>query len=289
VEDFIKMSQLVHEAGMGDKESMGQLVKITQPTLFSCLYRLTMDYHLAEDLLQQVQTEMVMSLWRLRKPDRFWPWIYKQAWGIVQQHYREQRKRPEVSISDVEQSFIDEQLKTRKVQDDAFYENIDRKKLFETVYDAMKKISVKQRTVLTMRCYNDLSFQEIGELLDCSETNARVMFFRAKNRIKSKLRHKGYRANKMFLPALGLFGTITSKSASATTPAIVMVPETSINVGFAAAAIGTLTSKLGLFCMSILTSIVAWFSIVNALLIGMILLMCLPLLIVSVLYMVYFE
>jgi len=289
VEKTIKMSQLVRDASTGDKKCMEKLVETIQPTLFSYLYRLTMDYHLAEDLLQQVQTELIMSLWRLQKPDRFWPWIYKHAWGLVQHHYREVRKRKEISFSDIEKTFIEEQFSASKVQNDAFYENTDKKSLFETVYAAMKKMPFKQRTILTMRCYNDLSFQEIGELLECSETNARVTFFRAKKCIKSKLRSKGYRANKMFLPALGLFGTITSKTASATTPAIVTVPEVSLQVGFAASAIGTLTSKLGILCMSILTSLLTWLSLANALVIGLILLLCLPLIVVSIFYMVYCE
>ena len=104
------MSQLVREAGQGDKESMERLIKETHSKLFAYLYRLTMDYHLAEDMLQQVQTEIVMSLWRLQKPDRFWPWIYKHAWGMVQQHFRETQRRREVSMTNLEQTFLDEQF-----------------------------------------------------------------------------------------------------------------------------------------------------------------------------------
>jgi hypothetical protein len=153
----------------------------------------------------------------------------------------------------------------------------------------MKKIPLRQRTVLTMRCYNDLTYDEIAQLIGCSETNARVSFFRAKNRIKSFLRKKGFRTNAYFLPALGLFGTVTSKSATSTTPAIVTVSQSTLNVGYFATLIATLTSKVGIFFMTILTSVLAWFSIANALMIGVLLLLCLPLIVVSIFYFVYCE
>lgn len=285
----VKMIQLVRQASIGDKENMEKLVEVTRPVLFSYLYRLTMDYHLAEDLLQQVQTEMVMSLWRLQKPDRFWPWIYKHAWGAVQHHYREVRKRREISYSQAEQTFYEEQLSSEKVQSDSFFENIDKKKLFETVCGAMKNIPLRQRSVLTMRCYNDMTFQEIGDMLECSETNARVLFFRAQKRIKSKLRQKGFRANGVFLPALGLFGTITSKSATTTTPAIISVSESSIQVGFLASMIGTLTSKIGLLLTGILTTILTWLTAANILLIALIALLCLPIIIAGLYYSAFCE
>ena len=56
MEKTVKMSQLVRMASQGDKKCMEKLVEVSRPVLFSYLYRLTMDYHLTEDLLQQVQT-----------------------------------------------------------------------------------------------------------------------------------------------------------------------------------------------------------------------------------------
>lgn len=284
----ITMTQLVREAGMGDKKSMEKLVTVTRPQLFAYLLRLTMDYHLAEDLLQQLQTEIVMSLWRLRKADRFWPWIYKHAWGLVQHHYRDTRKHKEVFLSEMEQSFFDEQFNTEKVEKDTFFESTDTKGLFETVYQAMKTISLKQRTVLTMHCFNDMTFAEIGDFLECSETNARVLFFRAKSRLKGKLRRKGYHTGKMFLPALALFGTITSKSASAATPATV-VSGSSLQVGFAASLIGAMTSKLGILATSLLSAALGWLSLMHMAFLLAVTLLILPLLILLAFYLVYCE
>ena len=242
--------------------------------------RLTMDYHLAEDLLQDLQTELVVSLWRLNKPDRFWPWIYKHAWGRVKHHYRDTRKHETIYLSDMEKTFFDEQFHSAKVQQDAFYEDIDKEKLFSTMYGAMKKIGLKPRNVLMMRCFEEMSFHEISEFLECSETNARVMFYRAKRKLKSQLRRKGFRSNRMFLPALGLFGTITSKSTTASTPTIVAVSNASVEVGFIPSVIGFLTTKTGVFLSGVLSTFLAWFTLAHLAVIAVITALLIPVILV---------
>ncbi|MBC8379578.1 MAG: sigma-70 family RNA polymerase sigma factor [Planctomycetes bacterium] len=274
---------LVRRASVGDKESMQQLLEVTRPRLFSYLMRLTMDYHLAEDILQEVQTEILTSLWRLNKTNRFWPWIYKHAWGKVRHHYRDTRKHKAVFLSEMEKDFFDEQIHTIEREANSVANDTQTELLFETMYGAMKNIGLKPRNVLTMRCFEEMSFLEISEFLDCSETNARVLFFRAKRKLKSQLRRKGFQPGKMFLPALGLFGALTSKTASAGTPATVAVSTQSVEVGFAASFIGFLTTKMGLFLSGILSTALAWFTLTHLILIAVITIILMPIIYVLLL------
>lgn len=275
---------LVQQAGIGDKACMEKLLEVTRPRLFSYLMRLTMDYNLAEDLLQEVQMELLTSLWRLNKASLFWPWIYKHAWGKVQHHYRDTRKHKAVFLSEMEQDFFDEQFHTMELKAESIAADTQTEELFETIYGAMKKIGLRQRNILTMRCFEEMSFYEIGEFLECSETNARVLFFRAKHKLKSQLRRKGFRANKMFLPALGLFGTLTSKTASAAgTPAAVTVSTQSIEAGFGASFIGFLTTKMGVLCSGLASTLVAWFTLTHLIFIVGITLALMPVIIVMLL------
>ena len=253
---------LVRQAGIGNQACMAKLLELTRPRLFAYLMRLTMDYHLAEDILQDVQTEILTSLWRLNQTNRFWPWIYKSAWGKVKHHYRDTRKHETIFLSNVEKDFIDAQHHTLQEKEASFCHDTQTEQLFETIYGAMKTVGLQPRNVLTMRCFEDMSFQEIGEFLECSETNARVMFFRAKRKLKKQLRRKGYRPNKMLVPAIGLFGAITSNTASATTTATA-VSSASVEVGFWPSVIGFLTTKTGLALSSLCSALVGWFTLAN--------------------------
>ncbi len=270
---------LVRQAGVGNKECMEKLLELTRPRLFAYLMRLTMDYHLAEDLLQDVQTQILTSLWRLNKTNAFWPWIYKYAWGKAQHHYRDTRKHETIFLSDVEKDFIDDQFNTLQLPEESVCDDTYTEELLESIYGAMKRISLKQRNVLTMRCYEDMSFYEISEFLDCSETNARVLFYRAKRKLKKQLRRKGYRANKTLLPAIGLFGIITSKGFSATTTTAT-ISSSSVEVGFGASFIGFITTKTGLFLSGVFSTIVAWFTLTHLFIIAAITVLLIPVILI---------
>lgn len=280
---------LVREAGIGDKECMEKLLEVTRPRLFSYLLRLTMDYHLAEDLLQDVQTEILTNLWRLNNASHFWPWIYKHAWGKVKHHYRDTRRHKTIYLSDMEKDFFEKQLPAAPPPESSGGKEIDNEKLFQTIYGAMKKIGLRQRNVLTMRCFDEMSFCEIGEFLECSETNARVLFFRARNKLKSQLRRKGFRANRMLLPALGLFGALTSKTAAASTPvaAATTISGSSVEVGFGAAFLGFLTTKLGVLCSTVLSAALAWITLANLLIAAIITAILIPLILLSLFTFVF--
>jgi RNA polymerase sigma-70 factor, ECF subfamily len=265
---------LIREAGIGNRQSMEKLLEATRPRLFSYLMRLTMDYHLAEDLLQEVQTEILTNLWRLNNPTLFWPWIFKHAWGKAQHHYRDTRRHKTVFLSDVESRYFEEQFAVAE-NEQSLCHDTETEELFETIYGAMKQISLKQRSILTMRCYEDMSFQEIGEFLECSETNARVLFFRARHRLKKQLRRKGYKANRMFVPAIGIFGLVTGKTAGAGAP-VTVGTVSSIEVGFGASLIGFLTTKLGILTSAATAALMTWFTLANLMFVGIVTAVMIP-------------
>ena len=64
----------------------------------------------------------------------------------------------------------------------------ERRLLFDDVLDAFDGLSVRQRTVLVLRYYEDLPDAEIGELLGCSAATVRSVAARALSRIHDRLR-----------------------------------------------------------------------------------------------------
>jgi RNA polymerase sigma-70 factor (ECF subfamily) len=65
-------------------------------------------------------------------------------------------------------------------------ENIYEKKE-ETTYvlNAIKKLKQPQQEIIIFRFYNELSFKEIEEIYDQSDTWAKVNFYHAKNKLSS--------------------------------------------------------------------------------------------------------
>ena len=53
-----------------------------------------------------------------------------------------------------------------------------------TLYKKMQKLDEKTREVIYLRITGELSFKEIGDILNKSETWARVTFYRGKQKMK---------------------------------------------------------------------------------------------------------
>jgi hypothetical protein len=106
----------------------------------------------------------------------------------------------------------------------------------------MKRLKLKYRNVLVLRCFEDLDFSEIGEVLNISELQSRVLFFRAKTSLRRQLATDGL-GGRYFLLALALFGIATSSTKAVSTTTITAA---SLRVGFGATLLAAISSKIGL-------------------------------------------
>lgn len=291
VKSDVDTLKLVAQAAIGNRECMEQLLTRTRPKIFAYLYRLTTDYHISEDLPQQVQMEIVKSLWRLEKTKNFWPWILRYVWEKAHHHFRKRKKSKTISLSQFPDDIFQHPLPHEDQPGLRALSESDRRELLKAVFEGIKKLKMKQRCVVTMRCFEERSFQEIGEFLECSETNARVMFFRARRKIKIRLRSKGFKTG-MLLAGLSLLGTATARAATISKTAsapVTCVSTSSMKIGFMASFIGGLTTEIGFFFSSICTAILTWITWIHLGMIVVILFLCAPFLVIGFLYYLYSE
>ena len=247
----VKDIQLIQQAQRGDKASMDALTHRVRPNLLAYIYRLTLDYDLTQDMLQETLLEMVKSLWRLRKIDRFWFWLCRTALGKVQHHYRSEERKRKIKMSVIENWRLSEH---DQVDQNDGLTNLQRKELSDVVFKAIKKLKFKYRNVLTLRCYEQMQYTEIADMLGCTELQARVLFFRAKHSLKKQLFKSGF-SRGLLLTALGLFGLLTTPAEAAAT---CTVTAASVKVGFVPALIGAATTKLGMFTAATITALTAY-------------------------------
>jgi len=236
-------SSLVSRAQKGDRESLGVLSTQVRRRVFVYLYRMTLDYHLAQDLAQETVLYMIKSLSRLEttSSSSLWAWIYRSAWGIFQHNLRPQGHQRIIQKTIVDFEAL---LKMTIETQENSLEQAERSELFEAVCRSLNQLEAKYRNVLTLRCFEQLSYAEIASVMGSSELQSRCLFFRAKHALKRHLHNLGF-GRKYFLTGLSLFCLITgmhTKSASAA----MTVTSSLLETGSAAAVIGSVTTKLGL-------------------------------------------
>ena len=230
---------LIAEAVKGRQEAVSELAQRVTGRVFAYVYRVTLSRDLSEDLSQEAMLTMVRSLSDLRDPDRFWPWLYRIAQSKVQEHFRSKQRHPTAPNPDAYGELVSRRANPHEY--DALHRVAD-KELVRKVVAAMRRLSEQYRAVLSLRCFEQLSFSDIGGTLGCSDVKARVMFYRAKQALKKQLAHDGVRKG-MFLLCLGLFGKATAPADAATGTAT--VTAASMKVGLTAVMLATVTTKVG--------------------------------------------
>jgi RNA polymerase sigma-70 factor (ECF subfamily) len=239
---------LVIRAQSGEKGAVDELSRAAAQRLMPYIYRLTLNYDAAEDILQETLLHMVKSLDDLKEPGSFWCWIFRTAYGKAQHYFRDRDRQKSISTDSFRRGW-------ERCHDSAVtgYNYVIRKELAEIVVATVNKLNVNQRTVLALRCYEDMSYSQIGQVMNCKEMAARIMFYRAKMILKRDLVRRGFGKEHLLL-ALGLFGAITAKTeaASATT----YVTASVLDVGMAAVLLSTVVSR----GCAIMASLAALFS-----------------------------
>jgi RNA polymerase sigma factor (sigma-70 family) len=245
------LSSTIIKAQQGDKASMGQLAEVAEPRLRTYIFRLTLNRDISEEICQKMLVKMMQSLETLNHIDRFWNWLLRHAMGEVQHYYRDQKRRHEVEIEALNREYFKQYV--ARNHHDGLNESA-RIELSEIIYDAIAQLKFAYRNVLVLRCYEELSFAEIAQFMDCKELRARVLFFRARHALRRHLARNGFSKEKL-LAGLGFFG-ILSLSSKATSTAC-SVKTASLNVGFTAALAGSLGTRFGVAIVTSASALLA--------------------------------
>jgi RNA polymerase sigma-70 factor (ECF subfamily) len=243
--------ELVRKAQLGDRDSLTRLAEAARVRLHEYVFRLTLQEDLTQDIVQETILEMLRLFGKLRQTDRFWGWLHGIAFNKVRNHFGKQWRHKTRSLSQID----DDCLTTRDSNSDGFGQRPSDDVLADVVTEELKQIVLRciealeprQRAILTMRCYDRMSYSDIGKLMDCSEIGARALFYRAKKALTSRLSRHGL-GKSALLMALVIFGKMTA--ASKATAAEITVTASTISVGPTAALLATATSKTGIVTLA---------------------------------------
>jgi len=225
---------LVRQAQQGQAEARRDLVRLAEARLAEYVGRLTLDRELTKDIVQESIAEMLKILDTLKDPQRFWCWLYTITLNKVRAHYRRRWRRRETPLSDVAQDWL------QADQQDVLAELVT-EELKQIVVRAIRELEPRQRAVLTMRCYDQMSYGQISKAMGCSQLGARALFHRAKKTLARLLNSHGI--DKSALPAaLLFFGKLSARSEAAA--AAVSITASALQVGPWATVAATATQPL---------------------------------------------
>jgi len=240
------MYAVLKKAQAGHKESLCTVTMQARKEVLAYLLRLTLDIHVAEDLCQETIIQMLKSLpdLELKSEKSFWAWLYKTALSRVSRHFRHLGKTRQYHHVMTNGGLTNRNLPLGHNGPELLIQ----KELTRAITEAMNALKLRYRNILTLRCFQDLSYAEIALTTGGTELQARLLFYRAKRLLRHQLATRGFKTKEHLLPALSLFAALTadqSKAASAS----VGIKASSLTLSAGTTTLGIATTKLGIAAM----------------------------------------
>jgi len=176
-------TDLVRRARGGDRAAFGILVERHQARLHATLARMTGDGELAMDLSQDAFVRAWERLDRFEGRSAFSTWLYRIAVRLAYDALDRGRRQAHVAID-------------ATVPDESATPADERLAAEATAAELQRRIEALpdlQRAVVTLRAWDRLPYREIAEILETTETSARVSFHYAIRRLREGLTEEATR------------------------------------------------------------------------------------------------
>jgi RNA polymerase sigma-70 factor, ECF subfamily len=181
--------QLMLDVKAGDEQSFELLLRKYRTPLVNFLYRMVRDTSVAEDLAQEVFLRVYRARKEYAPSAKFTTWMFRIATNLALNSVRDNRHR-KMEIS-MDQSVItgEEEQRPLEVPDRApsVEQELVARCRAELIMKAIHSLPEKQRAAVLLHKYQELDYDEIARVLECSESALKSLLFRAYETLRVEL------------------------------------------------------------------------------------------------------
>lgn len=163
----------------GERAAFDELVIRHRQQVFATAYRMMGNMESAEEVAQETFIRAFKGLRSFRGKAGFATWLYRIAMNLC---YTELKRRKRDTDFTPESPVAKADAPHEKMAEE------ERKMWLER---QIQTLPFKQKSALTLRIHQGLSFKEIGQAIGCSAGAARVNYRHAVLRLKEALAHSG--------------------------------------------------------------------------------------------------
>lgn len=164
---------LVASCRDGDGEGFAALVRRYERPVYNLAFRMLGDREEARDVAQAAFLKALENLHRFDPRFRFFSWLYRIAMNEALDVLA--RRGRQTELTDVHAA-DDDPMRDAAAAD-----------LGEQVRGALGALSPDHRAVLVLRHWQDMTYEEIGRVLDLPEATVKSRLFEARERLRLRL------------------------------------------------------------------------------------------------------
>lgn len=178
---------IVKRVQAGDVAAFDVLIRKYRERVFGVVYNLTSNREDTADLTQDAFIKAFQSINRFQGQSSFFTWLYKIAVNTTLSHLRKNRLRSFFSLEKIQEDATTSEIISQLTDKTGADRDAQLRELQEKLNEAMQKLSIKHRTVITLFEIDGLSHAEIADVMECSEGTVRSRLHYAKQFLQSQL------------------------------------------------------------------------------------------------------
>ncbi|MBI5603992.1 MAG: RNA polymerase sigma factor [Deltaproteobacteria bacterium] len=167
--------QLVERVKNGDSLAFEELVFRYQKPIYYFVLRMLKSPLDAEDAVQKIFLLAYKNIKGFRADSTFKTWLYRIGINQCNNFFRQNKNREFISVDEIPVADFSADQEG----------DLSEKEILVSLRKAVDRLPYKQRMVVSLRIYQDLSFDEIGKSLDIRANSAKVNFHHAMEKLKN--------------------------------------------------------------------------------------------------------
>lgn len=173
----------------GDSAAFAELVDKYKQPVMNLVYRTLRDATEAEDVAQNVFLQVHKSAHRYEISAKFSTWLFTIARNLCLNELRRRSRHPAESIDVPHPELEDQpaqQFEDNKVM--SAPDSLLQGELAEKIEQALAELPENQRLAILLCRQDDLSYEDIAEVLGCSLSATKSLIHRGRETLKQKLK-----------------------------------------------------------------------------------------------------
>src|SRR5712692_4488433 len=182
--------KLVVASKHGDQDAFAQLVQQHQRRVFNLVFRMLGQYEEANEVSQETFLAAWQGLPSFRGDACFSTWLYRIAYNCALKQL-EQRKH-DIALQVVVQA---EQVVANTGREEPVDAALERHARQALVHEHLSELPAKYRIVLVLRHLQEMTYEEMAEILTMPIGTIKTHLFRARNLLKERLETFDHESN----------------------------------------------------------------------------------------------
>ena len=173
----------------GDRAAFTELVEKYRQPLFNFVFRTLRDETETEDVAQNTFLQVYKSRARYQRTAKFSTWLFTIARNLCLNEIRRRSRHPAESLEETHPEHDDQP--SRQYEDKKIFlptETALHGELAQKIEEALAELPENQRTAILLCRQDELSYEEIAEVLDCSLSATKSLIHRGREMLKEKLK-----------------------------------------------------------------------------------------------------